>query len=222
MPRAKDSVIGRIGKRVVPGKNCYQGFCTKDVVNKAVGTTKRQVRISTYAIQNDVTKIEGKHFVFKNSIAGIHTCLLIDNSSEAKLIDESFAYLNKISTFQLEKPIQLTLGNGKVIQHLIKGCLVDVEIGDYKDQILCYLAKLDVYTVILGDECLQTYNSAIGQKDCTMKFNSANCIEKKCLLNRKPCVKFAVGCKLKHKIGLKKLTAGGDIDIQQINAKLFF
>ena len=103
------------------------------------------------AIQNNVAKVKGKHLVFKTSIAGIHTCLLINNNSEAELIDKSFACLNKISTFQLEKPIQLMLGNGKVVQHLIKRCLVDVVIGDHHEQILCYLAKLDVYTVILSD-----------------------------------------------------------------------
>ena len=85
------------------------------------------------AIQNNVVKVEGKHLVFKTSIAGIHTHLLINNGSEAKLIDKSFLRTNKISTFQLEKPIQLTLGNGKVVQHLTKRCLVNVEIGNYKD-----------------------------------------------------------------------------------------
>ena len=104
------------------------------------------------AIQNDVAKVKGKHLVFKTSIVGIYTRLLIDNGSKVKLIDKSFAHLNKISTFQLEKPIQLTFGNGKVVQRLTKGCLVNVEIGDHKDQILCYLAKLDVYTVILDDK----------------------------------------------------------------------
>ena len=29
-----------------------------------------------------------------------------------------------------------------------------MEIGDHKDQVLCYLAKLNVYTVILSDEWL--------------------------------------------------------------------
>ena len=38
-------------------------------------------------------------------------------------------------------------------------------------------------------------------------------MEKECLLNGKLYVEFAVGCKLKHKIGPNKPTAGGDIDI---------
>ena len=99
--------------------------------------------------------------MFKSSIAGIHTCLLIDNDSEAELIDESFAHSNKISTFQLKKLIQLILGNGKVVQRLTKGCLMDVVIGNHHGQILCYLAKSDVYIVILSDGWLQTHNSAI-------------------------------------------------------------
>ena len=165
------------------------------------------------AIQNNVAKVKGKHFIFKTSIAGIHIRLLIDNGSKAKLIDKSFARSNKISTFQLEKPIQLTLGNGEVVQRLTKRCLVNVEISDHKNQILCYLAKLDIYTVILGDRWLQTYNSAIDWKNRTIKFNSANCMEKVCLLNRKPCIEFAVGCKLKHKIRPNKPTAGSNIDV---------
>ena len=111
----KTHVIRKIGKRVVPGKNCHQGLCTKDVVDKAVGTIEKRVKISTCAIQNNVAKVKSKHLIFKSSIARIHTRLLIDNGSEAELIDKSFVRSNKISTFQLEKPIQLTLGNGKVV-----------------------------------------------------------------------------------------------------------
>ena len=39
-------------------------------------------------------------------------------------------------------------------------------------------------------------------------------MEKSCLLHGKPCIKFAMGCKLKQKIEPNKLTAVGDIDIQ--------
>ena len=70
----------------------------KDVVDKA-DTTEKWVRIFLCAIQNNLAKVEGKHLVFKTSIVGIHTHLLIDNGSKAKLIDKSFAHLNKISTF---------------------------------------------------------------------------------------------------------------------------
>ena len=111
------------------------------------------------------------------------------------------------------------LGNSEVVQHLTKGYFVDVVIDK---QILCYLAKLNMYTVIIGDRWLHMYNPAIDWKDRMIKFNSADCMEKKCLLNGKPYVEFAVGCKLKHKIGPNKFNTGGDINIQQVSAKHFF
>ena len=106
-------------------------------------------------------KIEGKHLMFKSSINRIKTRLLVDNGSETKLIDKFFVRTNKISTFKLKKAIKLTLGNGEMVQTLTKRCLVDVKISNHKEQILYYLAKLDVYTVILGDRWLQTHNPAI-------------------------------------------------------------
>ena len=109
-----------------------------------------------------------------------------------------------------------------MVQRLTKGCLVNVEIDDHKDQILCYLVKLDVYTVILSDGWLQTHNPAIDWKDRIMKFSSAVCMEKGCLLYSKPCIKFAIDYKLKHEIRPNKQTAVGDIDIQQVSAKYFF
>ena len=174
------------------------------------------------AIRDDVPKIKGKHLVFKSSINGIKTRLLVDNGSETKLIDESFVRTNKISTFKLKKAIKLTLGNGEVVQTLTRGCLVDVEIGDHKEQVLCYLAKLDVYTVILGDRWLQTYNPAIDWKERTVKFNSSDCMERGCLLHGISCIKFAMRSKVKHQIGTEKPTAMGDIDIRPVNAKHFF
>ena len=180
------------------------------------------IRVSTYTIRNNMPKIEGKHLMFKPSINGMKTCLLVDNSSEIKLIDKFFVRTNKISTFKLKKAIKLTLGNGEVVQTLTRGCLVDVEIGDHKEQILCYLAKLDVYTVILGDGWLQTHNPAIDWKKQTVKFNSDDCLKRECLLYGIPCIEYAIGSKIKHQIGIEKPTTMGDIDIWSVNAKYFF
>ena len=69
--------------------------------------------------------------MFKASIAGIKTRLLIDNGSEAELIDKSFVREQKINTFKLKKRIKLTLGNREVVQKLDSACLIDVEIGDH-------------------------------------------------------------------------------------------
>ena len=106
-------------------------------------------------------KIAGKHLVFKASVAGIKTCLLIDNGSEAELIDESFVRTNKISTFKLKTQIRLELSNGEVVEWLDRACLVDIQIGNHQEQLLCYVTKLDVYSVVLGDGWLQQHNPAI-------------------------------------------------------------
>ena len=140
----------RVGKKVVSDQNCDQGRVEKDV-DGIVNTINKTVKVFMCAIGNDVPKIKGKHLVFKSNINGIKTYLLVDNSSETKLIDRFFVRTNKISTFKLKKAIKLTLGNGEVVQTLIRGCLVNVEIGDHKEQIFYYLAKLYVYMVILDD-----------------------------------------------------------------------
>lgn len=79
--------------------------------------------------------LDERRVIRDNRGPGIHTRSLIENGSEAELIDESFVWTNKISTSRLEKPIQLTLGNGEVVQRLTKGCLVDVGIGEHHEQI---------------------------------------------------------------------------------------
>ena len=91
--------------------------------------------------------------------------MLIDNGSEAKLIDKAFVREQKINTFKLKKKIKLTLENGEVVQKLDSACLIDVHIGDHHKQVLCYVASLDVYTIVLGDGWLQTHNPAIDWKD---------------------------------------------------------
>ena len=96
-------------------------------------------------------KVKGKHLMFKISVAEIKTCLLIDNNSKVKLIDESFVRTQKIDTFKLKKQIRLTLENREVVQKLDSACLVDIHIGNYYKQILCYMARLNVYTIVLGD-----------------------------------------------------------------------
>ena len=60
-------------------------------------------------------KIKSKHLIFKTSIIEVKTCLLIDNKSETKLINEFFMRANKIPSFKLKKPINFTFKNSKVI-----------------------------------------------------------------------------------------------------------
>ena len=70
------------------------------------------------------------------------------------MIDQIFEHTNKISTFKLKQQIKLKLKNEETVTWLNKVCLVDVEIGNYKEQLLCYVARLDAYIVVLGDNWL--------------------------------------------------------------------
>ena len=56
-------------------------------------------------------KIESKHLIFKTNVAGIKTCLLVDNGSKVELIDKFFVRTSKISTFKLKTQIRFELGN---------------------------------------------------------------------------------------------------------------
>ena len=85
------------GKSLVLDRNRDQGRTNKEVVNGNGDTETKMVRVSTCAVRDTEKKIEGKHLVFKTSIAGIKTRLLIDNGSEAELIDESFVRKHKLS-----------------------------------------------------------------------------------------------------------------------------
>ena len=119
------------------------------------------VRISTCAVQDDVPKIESKHLAFKINVARIKTRVLIDNGSKAKLIDKSFVRLHGISKFRLTKKIKLELGNGDLMQWLDRACLVDIHMSNHHKQLLCYISKLDAYSMVLGDGWLQTHNPMI-------------------------------------------------------------
>ena len=102
-------------------------------------------------MKNNVLKVKNEHLIFKTSIIRVKPYLLVDNKSKTELIDKFFVRANKISIFKLEKLINLTLKNSKVVQQLSKKTFVNITIRDYIKHMICYLAKLDVYTVILDD-----------------------------------------------------------------------
>ena len=62
-----------------------------------------------------MTNVKSKYLIFKTSITGVKTCLLVDNGSETELIDEFFVHANKIPSFKLEKPINFIFENSEVI-----------------------------------------------------------------------------------------------------------
>ena len=118
-------------------------------------------------------KVECQYLIFKASIARIKICLLVNNGSEVKLIDEFFVHSNKLSTFKLEKFIVLILKNSKIVQKLTKKTLVNRIIKDHSKQLIFYLTKLDA------------------------KFNSVDFIEKNCLSYGILCIDFVIENRIK-------------------------
>ena len=98
-----------------------------------------------------MTKIKNKYLIFKTSIVEMKIYLLVDNENETKLINKFFVHVNKVSSFKLKKSINFTLENSKIVQKLIKSFLINVIIGDHIEQVVYYLAKLDMYIVILDE-----------------------------------------------------------------------
>ena len=74
-------------------------------------------------MKNNMLKIKNKNLSFKTSITRVKTYLLVDNKSEAELINEFFVHANKISSFKLKKPINFILKNRKIVQKLTKKAL---------------------------------------------------------------------------------------------------
>ena len=78
--------------------------------------TTKCVQISACAVKNSVSKIKDKHLIFKASVAGIKTRLLVDNDSETELINKFFVRTNKISIFKLKTQIRLELDNEEKVK----------------------------------------------------------------------------------------------------------
>ena len=115
------------------------------------------------------------------------------------------------------------LRNSKVIQKLIEKALINIIIEDHNKQLICSLAELDAYIIILENKQLQIHNLIIDWKQYIIKFNSANCIEKSYLSRGILCIKFVIENKLKNIIGSEKpIAINSKIDIQSVRAKYFF
>ena len=107
---------------------------------------------------------------------------LIDNGSEAEILNESFAQEKKLGIITLKKQdrVRLVLGDGSSSQILKKAAIIDLKIGDHQEELFCYLAKIENCTLILGDGWLQKHNPRIDWKNRTMRF-SRGCVKTGCL-----------------------------------------
>ena len=136
---------------------------------------------------------QGKHLVLSVKASNAGTKALVDNGSEADLVDTSFARKQQLPIFKLTQSIPLKLGDGTPYAQLTEAALVDLQIGDHHEQKLFYIANLVKYKIILGDGWLKKHNPQINFKERSIAFNSADCFEKGCLRHGKPCKVYQAG-----------------------------
>lgn len=154
--------------------------------------------------------------ILKATINSINTRILLDNGSQADLVNEPFARANKLDTFPLTKRIRMTLGDGSFSQWLTHGCLVPITLDGHQEQALCYVARIGTYPIVLGDSWLRHHDPSISFADRIVTFNSAACFKHGCLAHGKPCTVRATDCRLPQPETKKQ-----EADIQFCSAATF-
>jgi len=157
----------------------------------------------------------GKHLVLKGTANGIPVRSLLDNGSEADLIDLNYVRKHKIPTFKLKSPIPLFLADGTKLQDLEEAALIEFHMGEHHEQWLFYVLQLAEYQMIIGDNWLQEHNPQVDWIHRSLTFNSSNCFEKGCLSRGRTYTEYTG----KHKLATEDEK---DLDIQMIGAKTFF
>lgn len=139
----------------------------------------RSIRVSVLS----ASRVVGEHLIFNSIIDNNENSLsLIDNGSEAEILNESFAREKKLKIVKLKKQerVKLVLGDGSTSQTLKRAATIELKIGDHKEKLFCYLARVDGFTLILGDGWLQKHNPTIDWDKRTMTF-ARKCVDQKCL-----------------------------------------
>ena len=123
---------------------------------------------------------------FYTRVHGKKAFTLLDNGSEGDLLDYSYARKLNLPNFKLAKPVPLHLGNGEFYKEVTEAALIDLDIGDHREQLVCYLTDIPRYQLVLGDTWLKLHNPAIHWIDRTITFNSSECFEQGCLRLGRP------------------------------------
>lgn len=128
--------------------------------------------------------IDGQHLVIScridNTKDGSSTskCLLDNGSTAYGFIDRSYAQRNGIPILKMARIRALNLADGaSTRQKLTHQALVDIDINGHDEQILCYVANLDMYDVILGMPWFETHNPSIDWPTKQITFDSAHCYD---------------------------------------------
>ena len=120
----------------------------------------RSIRVSVLS----ASRVVGEHLIFNSIINNNENSLfLIDNGSEAEILNESFAREKKLKIIKLKKQkrVKLVLRDEFIFQTLKRAATIELKIGNHKEKLFCYLTRVDDFTLILRDGWLQKLNSTI-------------------------------------------------------------
>ena len=87
--------------------------------------------------------------MFKINVNNKQVKTLLNNESEANLIDNTLAHKSEVTTFKFEQFISLHLKNRRKYQTFTKTILINLQIENYHEQALFYFIDLTEYKLIL-------------------------------------------------------------------------
>ena len=92
-----------------------------------------------------------KYLIFKINVNNKQVKTLLNNESEADLIDNTLACKSEVITFKFEQFISLHFRDRRKYQTLTKTVLMNLQIKNYHEQAFLYLTDLAEYKLILRD-----------------------------------------------------------------------
>lgn len=126
--------------------------------------------------------IDGQHLTItcginaKDDFSPTRKCLLDNGSTAYGFIDRSHAQRLSIPLIPLVRPRALNLADGaSTRQKLTHQALINIKIGEHEEQMVCYVADLHMYDLILGMPWFETHNPGIDWPTRQVIFDSAHC-----------------------------------------------
>lgn len=101
---------------------------------------------------------------------GLSALSLVDNGSEAVLIDRSFLRAMNVKPKSLAQPIPLFNPDGSLHSTLSQFASVRFSLGRHSERLFAYVCDIPHYKVILGDPWLKLHNPKIDWAQRTLEF----------------------------------------------------
>ena len=101
---------------------------------------------------------------------------LLDSGCTGTTMDQQFAKEKGLETHKLPRPIPVYNADGSINQagSITEFVIVELTIGDHKEQIAMGLSQLSTHAVFLGYNWLQKHNPIVDWRKHTLKFTCDN------------------------------------------------